>query len=105
MREEIEKLSKEFFDKLEISIDSIEIIEEKVNVFLIKIKTTEPESLIGYNGKNIDALNHILKIICSKKSENKINIHLKINNYRESKDDRLKSFIISRIKLVEKNNK
>jgi bifunctional DNase/RNase len=41
MENKIKELLEEFFQKLNIKIDSIEIIEQKENIYLIKIRTPE----------------------------------------------------------------
>ena len=104
MKEKIKELSKNFFEKLEIIIDSIDVTEEEKNIFLIKIKSPDSGLLIGPHWKNIDSIQHLLKLISSNNYEEKIKIHLEINDYRKSKDDRLKSFINSKIKYVEKSS-
>jgi len=44
-----------------------------------------------------------LKLILKNNIEEKIKIHIEINDYIKSKDDRLKIQIISKIKFVEKS--
>jgi len=41
MQDEMTEIIKLFFQKLNINIDSINIYQEKSNIFNIKIKTTE----------------------------------------------------------------
>jgi hypothetical protein len=45
----------------------------------------------------------ILKLIIKKNISKDFKIHIEINDYMKSKDDRLKDFILSKIKIVEKN--
>jgi hypothetical protein len=46
MIETIEKLSKEFFEKLGVGMDSLEVIEEVEGIFLIKVESKESSLLI-----------------------------------------------------------
>ena len=95
----------DFFEKLEIISTSIDIITEEENIFLIKIKTEESWILIGPHWRNLENLQFLLKLMISNLIWNKIKLHLEINDYMKSKDEKLFSFINSKITLVEKNNK
>jgi ribosome maturation factor RimP len=41
MEKQIKELISTFFQKLDIEIETIEIVQQKENIFLIKIKTPE----------------------------------------------------------------
>jgi len=103
MQNKINALVKELFERLNISIDSINIDNsEKPNIFTIKIKTTESWIVIGQNWKNLDAIQNILKIMSSKIIWERVKIHLEINDYMKTKDDRLFDFIKKEIEYLEK---
>lgn len=102
MLDTIEKLSKTFFDWLWISIDSLEVINEENNIFLIKIQSSESPLLIWTNWKNLDNILNILKLIIKNNLEENVKIHIEINDYQKSKDDKLKKYIESKIEFVEK---
>ena len=113
MQNQIKALVNELFEKLNIKIDLIEVkIEEEFNIFNIKVKTDESWLLIGHNGKNIDAIQNILKLMISKivwthdnsesKKNHKIKLNLKINDYTKTKDDRLFDFIQKEILYLER---
>ena len=105
MNTEINTLINKFFDKLGVSIDSIDIIQEEENIFLIKIKTEESGMIIGPHWKNLETIQLILKLMVSKKIWNKIKLHLEVNDYMESKDEKLFLFIKSKIIIVEKTSR
>jgi len=103
MQNELIALIKEFFDKLNIKIDSLEFSnEENSNIYNLKIQTEESWILIWPHGKNIDAIQNIIKLLISKNIWEKIKLHLEINDYRKSKDDRLFDFIKKEISYLEK---
>lgn len=103
MQNKINALVKELFERLNISIDSINIDNsEKPNIFTIKIKTEESWLIIWQNGKNLDAIQNVLKIMSSKIVWEKIKIHLEVNDYMKTKDDRLYDFIKKEIEYLEK---
>jgi len=45
----------------------------------------------------------MLRLIASKAADSKVSIHLEINDYMKSKDERLFDFIKSKIAYVEKS--
>ncbi len=105
MEQKIKSLTSTFFDNFWMKINSIEVINEEKNIFLIKIKSDESGLLIWPNWKNLDHISNILKLILKNNLEEVAKIHVEINDYMKSKDDRLKSHIISKIKIVEKTGK
>lgn len=102
MIEQIKNIASEFFNKLWIQYENLEVINQEENIFLIKIKTEESWLMIWPHWKNLDPITHILKLIIRKQISEKIKIHLEINDYMKSKDERLKELIISKIQYVEK---
>lgn len=103
MKNAIKGLVSDFFGKLNVKVDSLEVINvDESNIFNIKIETEESGILIGPHGKNLNMIESILRMMCSKKVEEKIKLHIEINDYIKSKDDRLFDFIKSKIKYLEK---
>lgn len=56
----------------------------------INIQVVNPGLLIGQNGENISALQHLIKLIIIKNSKTIPQFTLDINNYRQQKIDSLK---------------
>ena len=104
MLNKIEKLTKDFFNNFWIEFSELDITNEEDNIFLIKIKTEESWLLIWPHWKNLDNINYILKLIIRWTISDKIKIHLEINDYIKTKDERLKNFITSKIRYVEKSS-
>ncbi|MDD3646655.1 MAG: KH domain-containing protein [Candidatus Gracilibacteria bacterium] len=100
----IESLVKDFLDKLLINYESVEVISESEGIYSIKIKTEESGIIIGPHGKNLESFENILKLLISTKFDKKIKLHLEINDYMHSKDEKLFSFVKSKIELL-KNGK
>lgn len=50
----IKDFTQTFFNKLQISLDELEVITEGENIFFIKIKTQESSLIIGQAGKNLE---------------------------------------------------
>ncbi len=106
VQRDIKALVWDFFDKLNINISTLEIdnIEES-SIFNIKIETEESGLLIWPHGKNLNIIENILKLMSSKRVWERIKLHIEINDYVKSKDDRLFDFIKSKIKFLEKTGK
>lgn len=102
MKTKVEALVKQLFEKMNIKIDSIDIISNQNNTFNIKLKTEESWILIWPQWKNLDSIQNILKLMSSKITWEKIKIRLEVNDYSKSKDDRLFEFIDKEIIFLEK---
>jgi len=105
MEESIKNLVEDFFQRLTINIDSCEVNGEKENIFLVKIKTEESGIVIGPHGKNLETIKFLLKLLISKQMEQNIILHLEVNDYLKSKEERLFNFIESKIAIVQKSGK
>lgn len=104
MENKIKTLTEEFFNNFWIKNEKIEVTKKDENIFLVKIDTPDSGKLIWPHGKNLDSVNTVLKTIILRNIEwlEKYRIYLEVNDYLKSKDDRLKDFVISKIKIVER---
>jgi predicted RNA-binding protein Jag len=100
MKNIIEDLSKKFFEKLWVEISEIEAVSEQEKIFLLKIKSTDSNILIWPHWKNLEAIQSVLKMMCSNKIWERIKIHLEINDYIHNKDERLFQIISEKIKIL-----
>lgn len=85
------------------------IIEEKDEAELSQrivcnIKTDESSFLIGQHGGNLEALEHIMRVLVRKKTEDKLKFIVDINGYRKERNDSVVSLAKSMAEkaLVEK---
>ena len=93
-----------FFEKLWVDYEKIETNVEQENIYSIKIKTEESGLLIGPHGKNISAIEYTLRLLISTKLDERVKLHLEINDYIHSKDEKLFSFVRSKIAFVKRWN-
>ena len=106
MINEIKSLTEEFFKKLNINLDSLEVInEDNSNIYNIVINSQESGIIIWQNWRNLDSIQNILRLMISTKLWEKIKLHIEINDYIKSRDDRLFDFIKSKIEYVKKSKK
>lgn len=105
MEDIIKSIVLSFFSKMLIEFSSIEVLKELENVYYIKLETNDSSLLIWTRWKNLEDIKSILKIIISKKLGENIIIHIEVNDYLKSKEDKLINYIKSKIEIVEKTNR
>ena len=99
MIEEIKEFSKTFFEKLWITIDSFDVFLDNSESFIVKIQTPDSEILIWEHWVVFEKIQGILRTIFSNKYDKRINLKLKINNFKYNKDSKLFWMIDEKIKL------
>ncbi len=105
MKDAVEKIASDFFEKLWADYSELQVLEEAENIFRISLKSEDSHLLIGPHWKNLEVLTHILKLLIAKLSKEHINLHLEVNDYLEKKDEKLLSFIASKIDYVKESGK
>lgn len=90
---EIESLVGRFLELMEMQseIDSSYSEIDDRKVVNVQVKGEELSDLIGYHGKNLDSLQKLINIAFNRGKNEFVNIVLDINNYREKREDYLKS--------------
>ena len=71
MLETIEQISREFFEKLGVQVNSLEVSEEQDHIYLVKIQSDDSSLLIGPHGRNLETIKTMLKLLTSKKNRRK----------------------------------
>jgi len=82
----IEKI-KEVLEKMTFKDVSIEVLSGKEDVFVFNVKTEESSFLIGQYGVNLQALQHVVRVVCKNSLPEKTNFILDINSYRQEKNN------------------
>ena len=103
MKDIIEQKTRDFFEKLWVDFSDLLVEEETRNIYYISLKSEDSHLLIWPHGKNLETLTHIMKLLIAKLSRERINIHLEVNDYLKKKDEKLLSFIKSKIDFVQKS--
>ena len=88
--EEIDNFVKEFISKLPTKDLKYEIKKEG-NLIKVDIKDENASYLIGYRGESLNALQSIISNIASNDKQEKVRVLLNISNYREKREQDLKS--------------
>lgn len=98
--ETVNKISRDFFEKMGINLDNLEVSKEDENIFYIKVKTNDSPLLIWYSGKNLENIKTVLKSILSRINWENLILHLEVNDYISKKEDKLHDFIRKKIEIV-----
>ncbi len=87
--DKIKALIKETIEKMGFSCQEIEVEQQESNgekTFILNIKTSESNFLIGQYGANLQALQHIIRILVRERLEERTRFILDINSYRKEKN-------------------
>ncbi len=103
--EQIQSFVETFFDKMQIIIDAIEILQEWDNIFKIKLSTPDSSILIWYSWGNLSDLRKVLKMMMSNLFQENLIIHIEVNDYIEQKDQKLFNVIKSKLALLDREAK
>src|SRR5665647_1186895 len=88
----IKALIKEFIAKMGFSCQEIEVLKgqdspEQEETLILNIKTADSSFLIGQYGANLQALQHIVRVLVREKLQERTRFILDINSYRQEKND------------------
>ena len=99
MQDTIQSLVTEFWQWLGITLEKVETIVsgEDVNIY---IQTPDSALIIGMHGKSLESFNHILSRMIEKVTGSFVHVHLEVNDYIKSKDERLFRFLETKIAFV-----
>ncbi len=98
----MKNLTKELFSKMGFEPSQIDILEgdSVKSSNMISVKIENPGLLIGEKGANLTYIEHILRLLISKKIENAPRFVLDINNYKKDREEYLKELARETAKKV-----
>ncbi len=106
IEETLEEILTEILTKLGTEFSKVTVEEEENKNFAINIESDNPSLLIGYHGDNIQALQHVLKVISWKKLQNEqFNIIVDIDNYRRRQEDNILALAERKIDTARKTGR
>lgn len=95
-KKEIEKIIKEFFEKMTLPASVVEVVLKKedkdADVADVIVKSEEPQILIGQGGQTLFEIQKLLRFIINKKLSANFYLNLDINDYKKKKTDYLREF-------------
>lgn len=100
-----EVLSKIFKEmKIDARVESVKPAEEEDNLFFVNIEGNDKGLIIGDQGQTLSALQLIINIIFNKNSEEKKQIILDVDEYRQKRKRGLEDLAIKLAKKAIENN-
>lgn len=89
--EQVKKTIKEFFQAMGFELEELDIKKEtskdrELLIADIKIKPEEAKYFIREDTENLNALQHLLRVLISKKARSQTLFILDINNYRKERE-------------------
>lgn len=106
IEEVLEETTKEILDMLKVEYSKITVNEDEKDNYSINIQTDNPSLLIGYHGDNIQALQHILKVLVWKKSgHEQFTILLDIDDYRKRQEENIMKLTERKIETLRKTGR
>ena len=91
--DKIKQITKEFFKKTSLDVE-VYFLPIQDNTLSIEIKTSEPQILIGERGQTLADLQHILRTILRRTTEELPYIDIDVNDYKKKKIEYLKELAV-----------
>ena len=88
---------------LSIEDITVECQDLKKCIYLIQIKTPDSKILIGIHGQTLEITKHLLSRILEKQIQIPILIHLEVNDYLRSKDEKFYRYLDGRISYAQRS--
>jgi predicted RNA-binding protein Jag len=102
MQETVHEIALKFFTLMGVEVEAVvvEAEEEKRRIFRVTVKTPDSKLLIGVHGQTLETMRHLLTRLVERTVGKSFLIHLEVNDYLQSKDQRLFRQIEDRIAVI-----
>jgi len=92
---------------LGIKISDMEISEPEKDLFHINIKSENASLLIGHHGENIQALQHLVKVLAweKMKNDNQFHVILDIDDYRKRQEESVISMASRKVDILRRTRR
>jgi len=103
----LQETTENILKHLGITFSEIEVSEAETDLFQINIKSENASLLIGHHGENIQALQHLVKVLAweKSKSDNQFHVILDIDDYRKRQEDSVISMAERKIAMLRRNRR
>ena len=93
----------EILKRIEVPYTDLDIVEDEPDAFLINIKSENPNLLIGFRGMNIQAIQHLLKVMAWQKCKTEnFSITLDVDEYRKRQEESMLNMAQRKIEMARK---
>jgi len=106
IEDSLKELLEEILRLLGTDYKKITIEEEEKDEYSINIESNNASMLIGYHGENIQALQHLLKVLVWKKCNNEnFTILLDIDGYRKRQEENVMNLTQRKVETARKTGR
>lgn len=92
---DLKKNVQEFLDRTGFNFLHAPEVKEEDGRFVVDIFVDEPRQLIGERGKNLNALQHLIRLIIKKKHGNEVLIDIDVNGYKKKRSEFIRDMALS----------
>ncbi len=103
-QKQIQELIEQFIDIIGYAIDINLEPDEESGGYKAQLNGENLGVLIGYHGKNISSIEHIINLMIVRKYGIGTFVNIDINEYRKVRLDNIKKYVESTIKKIEKSH-
>lgn len=85
----VKETTEDILKHIGIEYSEIEVYESETDLFHVNVKSENASLLIGHHGENIQALQHLVKVLSWEKlkNDNQFHVILDIDDYRKRQED------------------
>lgn len=85
-----------------ISFGKFKVTVDKNNIYRIDVDTDEASSLIGFHGETMYALQHLLKTMVWKKTNENVFIVVDVDSYRKRQEESVIALAVKKVEMARK---
>ncbi|EKD92803.1 MAG: hypothetical protein ACD_28C00327G0006 [uncultured bacterium] len=105
MEEIISETLHPILELMHFQFSKIDVEDKGENHYRVNIETNEARHLIGAHGNTLFAIQHLLKILLRKKTEQDFNLSLDVDNYRKRQEENVITMAEQKVDEVRKHGK
>lgn len=105
MEEIISETLQQLLELMHFQFNKIDVEDKSDGHYRVNIETNEAHHLIGTKGATLMAIQHLLKILLRKRSEQEFSITLDVDNYRRRQEENVISLAEQKVDAVRKHGK
>jgi spoIIIJ-associated protein len=103
----LKETTEDLLKHLGIVVTELEVSEEEKDLFHVNIKSENASLLIGHHGENIQALQHLVKVLSWEKlkNDNQFHVIVDIDNYRKRQEDTVISLAERKVEFLRRTRR
>ena len=107
IEENLKEVIENILEHLGVKTTGIEVSETEKDLYQVNIKSEEASLLIGHRGENIQALQHLTKVLAweKNKNENQFHVVLDIDDYRKRQEENVISMAEKKVDYLRRTKR